>query len=96
MCYNISVWGGLIMKKKDLDKLLRNVYRFKTLNDHKRNTVMMALEEFRESDPLYYNKNVGKLCTLFGPVDMAIKHLNAAKELDEKSPSIFYMTLHCP
>ena len=53
MCYNISVWGGLIMKKKDLDKLLRNVYRFKTLNDHKRNTVMMALEEFRESDPLY-------------------------------------------
>lgn len=95
MCYNISVWGGLIMKKKDLDKLLRNVYRFKTLNDHKRNTVMMALEEFRESDPLYYNKNVGKLCTLFGPVDMAIKHLNVAKELDEKSPSIYYNLYKC-
>jgi len=36
------------MKKKDLDKLLRNVYRFKTLNDHKRNTVMMALEDLEK------------------------------------------------
>ena len=83
------------MKKKDLDKILRNVFRFKTLNDHKRNTVMMGLEEFRESDPLYYYKNVGKLCTLFGPVDMAIEHLNVAKELDEKSPSIYYNLYKC-
>lgn len=83
------------MTKKELNGLLHRTFRNKSISPKKRYDVMSGLEEFRESDPVYFYSNAGKLCTLFGPVDAAIDYLETASGLSQNNASIYYNLYKC-
>ena len=83
------------MEKKELNKLLNMIAKYKYFTDEKRDKIFSYLEEYKEKEPFYYHKNIGRICALFGPLDMAITHLNTAKELDETNPSVYYELYKC-
>lgn len=72
-----------------------SVFRHKNISDKKFYYILSKLEEFKNSDPLFYYFTTGKFITAFGYCNDAIPYLEEAIKLDDKKAPAYYNLYKC-
>lgn len=78
------------MEKNKLFGTLKYFYSKKSIDRHTFNFLVEKLGEYKETDPLFYDYNMGKLTLAFDSSSDAICYLEDALKYDDKRASIYY------
>lgn len=83
------------MTEKELKGYVLRLFHFKSISSKQFMNATRNLEQIKESDPLFYYFNMGKLQTTFGNIDAAISCLKRAIELNPEHVSAYYNLYKC-
>ena len=78
------------MTEKQLKGYVLRLFKYKSISPRQFFIAKNNLEQLKESDPLFYYFNMGKLHTAFGNVDDAIEYLTKAVSLKRDHFSSYY------
>jgi len=83
------------MTEKQMKNYVCRLYNYKKISDNQFRNAVNNLEKSRDSDPLFYYFNMGKLHTAFGNVEEAIFYLKKTIMLKPHHPSAYYNLYKC-
>ena len=83
------------MTEKQLKGYVLRLFKYKSISPRQFFIAKNNLEQLKESDPLFYYFNMGKLHTSFGNVDDAIEYLTKAVSLKGDHFSSYYNLYKC-
>ena len=83
------------MNERELKQKIIRVYKYKSISNKQYNMTLKNIEYFKDSDPLFYNLNMGKFLTAFGDFNKAIFYLENASKYDNTKSVIYYNLYKC-
>lgn len=83
------------MNTKQIRNLIRNTFRYGKATEAKRVKILQELEAIKDEDPFFYYAYTGKINTLYGRYDEAIKDLEESIKLNDKAAVSYFNLYKC-
>lgn len=83
------------MIEKRIKNYISSLFKNKKISCEQFRNAVNNLEKIRETNPLFYYLNMGKLYTSFGNPEEAIFYLEKMIELNPENPSTYYNLYKC-